>query len=135
VIVADTNLVSYLLIEGERTEQARRIWQRDPAWILPPLWRSEFLNVLALSVRATVLSTEQARASWQHAASLFRSSEVEPEGPAVLDAALRLGISAYDAHFVVVAERLGVKLVTHDRELLDLCPDRTVSMRQFARGA
>ena len=135
MIVADTNLVSYLLIEGERTEEARRAWQRDPAWILPPLWRSEFLNVLAVSVRASVLSAEQARATWRHAADLFRSRELEPEGPAVLDAAIRLGISAYDAHFVVVAESLGARLVTHDRALLDHCPHQTVSMSRFARGA
>ena len=134
MIVADTNLVAYLLIEGERTEEARRIWRRDPAWILPPLWRSELLNVLALSVRASVLEAEQARAAWRHAAHLFRSSELEPEGSAVLAAAIRLGISAYDAHFVVVAEGLGARLVTGDRELLDRCPHQTVSMSRFAEG-
>lgn len=135
MIVADTNLVSYLLIEGETTEQARSIWHRDPIWFLPTLWRSEFLNVLALSVRASVLSAEQARATWRYATSLLRSNEVEPEGSAVLDAAIRLGISAYDAHFVVVAEKLDVRLVTHDRGLLERCPDQTVSMMRFSQGA
>ncbi len=135
MIVADTNLVSYLLIEGERTGEARRIWRRDSTWILPPLWRSEFLNVLALSVRAGVLSADQARACWRQAAGLFRSSELEPRGSAVLETAVRLGISAYDAHFVVVAAELGAKLVTNDRELLELCPEQTESMTRFARGA
>ncbi len=134
MIVADTNLVSYLLIEGEQTEEARRIWRGDPAWMLPPLWRSEFLNVLALSVRALLLSPEQARAGWRHAADLFRSSELEPEASAVLDTAIQFGISAYDAHFVVVAQELGAKLVTNDRELLERCPQQTVSMNRFARG-
>ena len=82
-----------------------------------------------------VLRAEQARTSWRRAADLFRSSELEPEGTAVLDSAMRLGISAYDAHFVVVAEDLGVKLVTNDRQLLDLCPERTVFMSRFAHGA
>ena len=135
MIVADTNLVSYLLIAGERTDEARRVWRRDSAWMLPPLWRSEFLNVLALSVRAGVLGADQARASWRHAARLFRASEVEPEGAAVLDAALRRGISAYDAHFVVIAEELGARLVTNDRELLDSCPTQTISIARFAAGA
>ena len=135
MIVADTNLVSYLLIEGERTEEARRVWQRDPTWVLPPLWRSEFLNVLALSVRAGVLQAEQAQATWRYAAGLFHSSELEPEGAAVLDIAVRLGVSAYDAHFVVVAEKLDAKLVTNDRELLDRCPARAVSITRFVESA
>ena len=135
MIVADTNLISYLLIEGERTDQARRIWRRDSAWIMPPLWRSEFLNVLALSVRTSLLGADQARASWRHAADLFRSSELEPAASAVLDTAIRLDISAYDAHFVVVAEQVEAKLVTNDRELLGRCPELTVSMASFAAGA
>lgn len=135
MIVADTNLISYLLIAGERTDQARRIWRRDPVWIMPPLWRSEFLNVLALSVRASLLRADRARASWRRAADLFRSSELEPAASAVLDTAIRLDISAYDAHFIVVAEQAGVHLVTNDRELLDRCPELTVSMAAFAAGA
>ena len=134
MIVADTNLVSYLLIEGERTEEARRVWQRDSGWMLPPLWRSEFLSVLAVSVRTSLLSADQARAGWRRAANLFRSSELEPDGSAVLDTAIRLAISAYDAHFVVVAEEIGAKLVTNDQQLLERCPERAVSMSDFAHS-
>ena len=134
MIVADTNLVSYLIIEGTRTAEAKKVWLREPAWVLPPLWRSEFLNVLAVSVHASVLSVEQAQVAWRRATDLFRSSEIEPNGSAVLDAAIRLDISAYDAHFIVVAEELGTWLVTHDRKLLDRCPNQTVSMTRFGEG-
>lgn len=99
---------------------------------MPPLWRSELLNVLAVSVRASLLRADQARASGRHAANLFHS--IEPAASAVLDTADRLGISAYDAHFIVVAEQLGAKLVTNDRELLDRCPELTASMASFAAG-
>ena len=55
MIVVDPNVIAYLLIEGERTEEARRAWLRDRDWLVPPLWRSDYLNVLWVSVRAAVL--------------------------------------------------------------------------------
>lgn len=133
MIVAHTDLVSYLLIAGERTVEVRRIWRRDPVWVLPPLWRSQFLNALTLAARTGVLDADQTRACWSQAVRLFGSSELEPGGAEVLDAAVRLGISAYDAHFLVVAERLDCRLVTNDAELLERCPGRAVSIARFGR--
>jgi predicted nucleic acid-binding protein len=115
VIVADTNLISYLLVQGERTKAARRVWQRDPDWRAPPLWRSEFLNVLSTSVRADVLTESDADRAWTAATRLLTGREIQPSGRAVLRSALRDRLSAYDSQFVVVAEDLGVQLVTGDR--------------------
>ncbi|MGB6364946.1 MAG: type II toxin-antitoxin system VapC family toxin [Thermoanaerobaculia bacterium] len=134
MIVADTNLVCYLLIEGERTAAARSVWQRDSQWILPPLWRSEFLNVLALAVRSSILTIDQANRTWHHAAGLFKGCEYDPEGEAVLRTAVRTGLSAYDAQFVVVAEELSVTLVTGDREIARACPDIADELEDFAAG-
>ena len=65
MIVADTNLISYLVLEGSRTKAARRAWQRDPRWVVPTLWRSEFLNVLCLSVRAGLIAEDDAFRTWE----------------------------------------------------------------------
>lgn len=134
MIVADTTLVSYLLVTGEHTEAARAAWARDRQWVLPSLWRSEYLSVLATSVRARVLHREQASAAWRAGVRLFGRSEREPDGEAVLGAALEYGISAYDAQFIVVAKELGVPLVTSDRKLRAACRALTVSLVDFARG-
>ena len=131
MIVADTNLVSYLLIQGERTEEARGVWARDAEWVAPPLWRSEFLNVLAIAHRAGVLSEEQARLAWQRAKALMAGREVEPDGDRVLSFALERGITAYDAHFVAVAADLGVPLVTSDRAVLERCSDIACAIEHF----
>jgi predicted nucleic acid-binding protein len=132
VIIADTNLVSYLLIEGERTTAARRVHQQDPDWKLPTSWRSEFLNVLATAVRARVLERAQAFSVWWTACNLFSHQEIEPDGDQVLSVALERQISAYDAHFVVLAQELEVPLVTGDVAIARQCPDVAVTIEDFA---
>jgi predicted nucleic acid-binding protein len=120
-----------LLIEGERSEGARAVWKKDARWMLPTLWRSEFLNVLTTSVRAHVLSLADAQQTWQVAIAIFDQNEVEPSGTAVLNTASERNLSAYDAQFVVAAADLGVPLVTYDRRILNACPDLAVSADHF----
>jgi predicted nucleic acid-binding protein len=133
VIVADTNLVAYLLIEGTHTASARAVWEKDSHWMLPTIWRSEFLNVLTTATRANVLTMEQAHETWRLAVTIFGANEVEPSGDDVLDRAAEWNLSAYDAQFAVAASDLGVPLVTADRRLLAASGDLAVSPDQFAR--
>ena len=132
MIVADTNLISYLLIEGEQTEAARAVWGADPDWRMPPLWRAEFLMVLVLSTRAGVLDRDSALLAWRRATALFGACEIDPEGERVLAVALRDGLSAYDAQFVALAEDLGVYVVTADKGILRARPDLARAMGEFA---
>ncbi|HJQ40826.1 MAG TPA: type II toxin-antitoxin system VapC family toxin [Thermoanaerobaculia bacterium] len=132
MIIADTNLVAYLLIASEHTRVARAVRARDSQWRLPTLWRSEFLNVLATSVKARVLTFEQAEEVWHVAHIIFGRNEVDTTGVAVLKTAHSRNLSAYDAQFVVAALKLSVPLVTSDRRLLKACPDIAVSPAQFA---
>ncbi len=60
MIVADTNVIAYLLIPSPFTAMAERVYRRDAEWVAPRLWRSEFRNVLSLYVRRAVLTLEQA---------------------------------------------------------------------------
>ena len=131
MIVADTNLISYLLIDGSRTKAARRAWQRDPRWVVPTLWRSEFLNVLCLSVRAGVIAEDDAFRTWEIASERLGLAEREPAAADILRIALRDGITAYDAQFVAVAEEQGLRLVTSDRKLQRACPAVAVMVEDF----
>ncbi len=45
MIVVDTNVVAYFLIDGPQTPNAEHALIKDPDWFAPPLWRSEFHNV------------------------------------------------------------------------------------------
>ena len=134
MIVADTNLISYLLIEGVHTPKAEAVYARDSVWMLPPLWRSEFLNVLARSVSTGLLNEQTALTAWAKATRVVNEREVEPDPTAVLRMAIRSRISAYDAQFVALAQMLAVPLVTADRQLAKRCPDHAILMDRFLAG-
>ena len=58
MIVADTNIISYLIINSEFTDLAEKVYKQDPEWSAPRLWRSEFRNILAFYNRNNVLSLD-----------------------------------------------------------------------------
>ncbi len=132
MIVADTNLLAYLTIKGTETDRARRVFQRDPEWVVPLLWRSEFLNVLATMIRTERLDVRRARKAWRTATNIVDDAEYEPDELDVLRLAGERNISAYDAQFVSLARLLGTRVVTNDKTLLRRCPDLTVSIEHYA---
>jgi hypothetical protein len=48
VVLVDTNILAYLLIEGDRTSAAQALNARDPDWRSEGLILVEFSNVLSL---------------------------------------------------------------------------------------
>jgi predicted nucleic acid-binding protein len=131
MIVADNTLISYFTIEGEFTEKATQVWQRDPEWAAPLLWRAEFLNVLWLHVRQGEFGLDLAIQHIDLAEDLIgeRSYEVAPTE--VLRLAVDSGCSAYDSHYAALAQQLDVPLVTHDGEVLEAFPETAVHPDDF----
>ena len=46
MVLIDTNILAYLLIDGEQTEAARRLRRSDPDWRSEAFIMAEFTNVL-----------------------------------------------------------------------------------------
>lgn len=124
MIVVDTNVVAYLLLPGPRTEQAEALLHDHALWAAPPLWRSEWRNVLMGYLRRGLLSLEQVLALQQRAEDLVIAHEESVSSERVLRLAASSGCSAYYCEFVAAAEQLGVPLITADRALLAAFPDR-----------
>jgi predicted nucleic acid-binding protein len=128
VIVADTNLIAYLFIEGEFTKEAESIYQSDSDWVAPYLWRSEFRNILALYLRKKILSLAESKAIAESAEELFSGNEFELNSDAILDLVANCPLSAYDCEYVLLAHKLGIKLVTNDKKILQNFPDITINL-------
>jgi predicted nucleic acid-binding protein len=122
VIVVDTNIVAYLYLESEFTARAEAQLRSDPDWSVPPLWRSEFRNILAGAIRRKALSFEEARQILNEAESLLAGGEHEVDSRQVLELVRDSDCSAYDCEFAALAKQLGVRLVTMDSKLLRSFP-------------
>jgi len=128
MIVADVNIVVYLLTDTPQRAMASQLYIRDPIWVLPPLWQHELLNVLATLTRQVVVEQDSALLIWRHAVDLLAHREQQPNMEHALLLAIEHGISAYDAQYVALARELGVSLVSEDKKLQRLLPDQVVSL-------
>lgn len=132
MIVADTNVIAYLFLQGERTEQAETLLLFDSEWIAPYLWRSEFRNILALYIRQSYLQLDNARQIMQEAEALMLGQEFELESKYVLDLVKQSRCSAYDCEYVALAQQLEINLVTADRKILTEFPTIAVPLSSFS---
>jgi predicted nucleic acid-binding protein len=127
MIVVDTNILAYLYLPGEFTDAAERLLERDPDWAAPVLWRSEFRNILAGYLRRNSLTFEQACSIQAEAEGLLSGNEHDVESTSVLQLVRDSSCTAYDCEFIALALKLGTKLVTMDKKLLQAFPERATS--------
>ncbi len=122
MIVADTNVIAYLLVPSPFTEMAEQLYAQEPEWVAPTLWRSEFRNVVSLYVRRGLLTLGEAMALQDEAEDLLRGNEYDVVSADVLSLARDSGCSAYDCEFVALARSMRATLVTADRRLAQAFP-------------
>ena len=132
MIVVDTNVIAYLYLEGEYSNQVEILLQQDPVWAAPILWRSEFRNVLASYLRQKIIRLRDALFIIEKAEKLLAGNEYNISSESVLKLALDSGCSAYDCEFVSLAQVLEVPLVTADAKILNKFPKHCVSLKSFA---
>lgn len=128
MIVVDSNILAYLYLPGDFTDQAEKLLAQEPDWVAPTLWRSEFRNILAGFMRRGTLTFDQAYAIQREAEALLSSKEYEIDSYAVLDLVRSSDCSAYDCEFVALAVKLGTRLATMDKKVLRNFPENTFSI-------
>ena len=135
MIVVDTNIIVYLFMEEDRSAQLEIILSADPEWVAPRLWRSEFRNALTLYMRRRQLVLEDAIAAMIAAEKVMHNGEYDVPSARVLAQAQLSSCSAYDCEFVVLAQDLGIRLVTVDKKILTAFPETAVSPEDYLRSA
>jgi len=133
MIVSDTNLMVYLYVKGQRTNQAEAVLLKDPTWVAPLLWRSEFRNTLLGLVCRKDLVLDEVLEIMNDAEQWMMGREYTVVSTKVLQLAERSGCSAYECEFVSLALDLEVQLVTSDRQLLRAFPRVAVSPEDFVK--
>lgn len=131
MIVVDTNLLAYFHIPGPLTGTADWVYQKDPAWFAPRLWRHEFRNVLATHMRLGKMTLDQALDIGRVAEAQMEGRDGEPGTTIVLALAESSGATAYDCEFIAMAEQHGVSLVTFDTKLEARFPGTAISPTKF----
>ena len=134
MIVVDANILAYFLLPGPRNERAEALQRRDPEWAAPFLCLSEVRNIALGFLRRRQLSNAEAL----EVGEAYRRDPLRPgvrvSSERVLTLAASSGCTAYDCEYVVLAEELGVPLVTSDRQILRAFPRIAVSLEEAVRA-
>ena len=100
MIVVDTNILAYLYLPTEHTQKVEALLAKDSEWIAPTLWRSEFRNFLALYLRKSLLTFDQALAIQSEAEALLQDNEFIVNSLDVLQLVQNSECSAYDLSLI-----------------------------------
>jgi len=130
VLLVDTNVVAYLLIEGDYTEAAQQLRKSDPDWRSEAFLMVEFTNVLVASIAARRMTLPLAHDFLRKAGALLEGKLGRVPHAAAVIIAAGYRVSAYDARFLALAQQLGRRLVTEDAKLRRAAPALTQSMAE-----
>lgn len=123
MIVVDANVITYLVLKGDYSQQCCDLFVRDSEWVAPRLWRDELSNVLATYERRGVLQRKSALQAFSDAEAIIGDNQYDVSAERILSVAARTRCSGYDAQYIALAEDLGIKLFTFDKKILTAARD------------
>lgn len=130
MLLVDTNVVAYLLIEGDHSASAQALRRRDADWRSEAFLLVELTNVLASSIATYRMRRSLAEDVLAKAITLLDGKLVRIAHTLVLSVAVRYRVTAYDARFLALAQQLGTPLVTEDAKLRLAAPNLTQSLAE-----
>jgi len=131
MIIVDTNVISYLLIPNEKYNQlAIKLYEKDKNWIAPALWRYEFLSILTLYQRKTIINSQASKQLFRKALEIVESRDLI-NVDYVFNAIENSTLSAYDCNFVGLSHETDLPLITEDKKILTQFPTNAVNIEKY----
>lgn len=131
MIVVDSSVVPYLLIEGEWSDEVRALHELDSEWVTPPILNHELLDVLA-AVGAVEKSSGNVERIWRDLRQILANRQQIPDPVRSLRIAIEKGLPGHQAQYLCLAETLGVPLVTESPLLLRVS-SKSIRLMDFLR--
>lgn len=135
MVLVDTNVLAYLLLEGDYTAPAQELKRREPDWRSEALILVEFSNVLMRYMIVRGLHLDAAQELLASASSLFANKLAHVAHSEALAIASAFRTTAYDARFLALARETGLKLVAEDARLRAAARGLTQSIDQALAAA
>ena len=110
---------------------SEKVFLKDPAWIAPLLWRSEFKNVVLGFLRKDILDFAQAIQAIDKAERKMQGREFPVSSVLVMELARDSGCSSYDCEFVALARTRALTLLTWDKQIRQAFPDIALQPEAF----
>ena len=130
MFVVDTNIIAPLFVKGADSDAVKRLHAHDQVWRTDPFALIEFSNVLANYERAGYLTRALAKQCLGEAQTFLRPHYLAVTHQAALEMAIRFRTTGYDGRFLALADQLGSRLVTQDKELRAAAPRLTQSLSE-----
>lgn len=123
MIVVDSNILVHFFLSGEQRSLLERVHSRDPEWVAPILWRSEFRNVCMKMNRFGNVPLPVLMKGMEEAEEAMRAYTLRVQSNQVLVMANRYKLTAYDAEYASLATELDCRLLTFDKAMISKCPE------------
>ena len=125
MIVDDTNVVAYLVIDGDHTQHAEAVRSRDSDWRVPALFVHEWLNVVAVYLRRGIFERDEAVRVYRRGLAFVNIEPLASDAVTVFNLVEQSKCSSYDCQFVALAQTRNAKLITTDQQVLQAFPAMT----------
>ncbi|MFZ6011158.1 MAG: type II toxin-antitoxin system VapC family toxin [Bacteroidota bacterium] len=135
MIVVDTNIIAHATFKTAYTSNVLKVHQKDPMWVAPILWKSEFLNVVSLHLRKNLINLEQAFEAYETASNFIGSNDQLVSPYDVIERINNASCSSYDCEFVELAERMNTSLITYDKKILSEFPSIAMKPEDYLAQA
>lgn len=131
MIVLDTNILAAIWIPSEKTEIARTCILSDEDWVVPSLWRSEFISVLTKYFKVKQLNKALFINLFNDVSAIVEPREINAPIDFIFECIQSSACSSYDCEFIALAKHLNAMLLTWDKKVLAEFPDVAMKPEDF----